>query len=70
LRKQLTPGAVDEADRIVVLCQSDPYPEYLRDNPKVTFWNIVDMYGAPFEEVKRLKDEIKRHVEALVRELG
>lgn len=70
LRKQLTPEMVDEVERVVVLCESDPYPDYLTNNPKVTFWNIQDLYGAPYESVRQLKEEVKRHVELLVREIG
>ncbi|MDA0734090.1 MAG: low molecular weight phosphatase family protein [Chloroflexi bacterium] len=70
LRKQLTPTLADEADRVVVMCESDPYPEYLSNNPKVTFWKIEDLYGTPYESVRQLKEEVKRHVEQLVREIG
>jgi hypothetical protein len=61
---------VSEADRVVVMCESDPHPEYLSHNPKVTFWNIQDLYGAPYASVRQLKEEVKRHVEQLVREIG
>lgn len=43
VRKQLTPDMVDEADKVVVMCRSDPYPECFNNNPKVTFWNIQDL---------------------------
>jgi protein-tyrosine-phosphatase len=69
-RKQLTPEMVREADLVVVMCESDPYPEYLCDDPKVTFWNIRDLYGAPYASVRRLKDEVKGHVAQLVGEIG
>ncbi len=66
VRTQVTPGLVDAVDQVVVMCQSDPYPEYLAGNPKVIFWNIEDLYGASYAAVQRLKDEVKRHVTALV----
>ena len=69
-RKQLTPDMVHGADRVVVMCQSDPYPGYLSNNPKVTFWNIQDLYGTPYESVRRLKDEVKQQVERLVSQIG
>ena len=70
LRKQLTPNMVDEADRVFVMCKSDPYPEYLNDDPKVTFWDIQDMFGTPYDAVRQLKDDIKRHIQELVEEIG
>ncbi|MCH8745447.1 MAG: hypothetical protein IIB31_07360 [Chloroflexi bacterium] len=70
VRTQLIPSLVDAADLVVVMCQSDPYPEYLARNPKVTFWNIQDLYGASYNAVRSLKDEVKRHVTALVAEMG
>jgi protein-tyrosine-phosphatase len=70
VRKQLTPDLVGEVGKVVVMCRSDPYPDYLNDNPKVTFWNIQDLYGTPYESVRRLKDEVKQHVERLVSQIG
>jgi protein-tyrosine-phosphatase len=70
VRKQLTPDLVEQADQVVVMCQTDPCPDYLRDHSKVTFWNIQDVYGTPYESVRQLKDEIKRHVEMLVSQIG
>lgn len=70
LRKQLTPDLVDRADRVIVMCETDPYPAYLSNNPKVTFWNIPDLYGAPYTSVQQLKEELKRHIEQLVGEIG
>ena len=70
VRRQLTPEMVAGADRVVVMCQSDPWPDYLKDNPKVTFWNIQDLYGAPYQSVRQLKDEVKGHVVKLVDEVG
>ena len=69
-RTQLIPSLVDAADLVVVMCQSDPYPEYLARNPKVTFWNIQDLYGESYNAVRSLKDEVKRHVTTLVAEMG
>ncbi len=70
LRKQLTPEMVEKSDRVVVMCETDPYPGYLSHNPKVTFWNIQDLYGTPYESVRQLKDEVKRQVKQLVHEIG
>jgi protein-tyrosine-phosphatase len=70
VRKQLTPDLVGEAGKVVVMCRSDPYPDYLNDNPKVTFWNIQDLYGTPYESVRQLKDEVKQHVARLVSQIG
>ena len=70
VRKLLTPHMADEADKVVVICRGDPCPDYLENNPKVTFWNIQDLYGTPYESVRQLKDEVKQHVERLVSQIG
>jgi len=68
--KQLTPAMVDEAD-VVVLFPANETPDYVKKSPKTRFWDVSDPHfyhseGMPF--VRRVRDEIRERVEALVRE--
>ena len=76
-RTQLTPEMVEQADRVFVIAPDEPYPDYLQ-NPasdgevgdKVTFWEIPDLFGAPYDSVRQLKEQIKEQVRRLVAETG
>ncbi|MFQ6029324.1 MAG: low molecular weight phosphatase family protein [Dehalococcoidia bacterium] len=69
LRNQLTPELVEQADRVFVIAPEGPYPDYLQGS-KVTFWDIQDLYGEPYETVQRLKNQIKERVQQLAEEIG
>ena len=69
-RKQLTPELVEQADRVIVIAPDEPLPDYLRNQGKVTFWEIPDLFDAPYESVRELKNQINRYVEQLVAEVG
>ncbi|MEE8261116.1 MAG: low molecular weight phosphatase family protein [Gammaproteobacteria bacterium] len=70
LRTQLTSEMVQQADKVIVMADKDNWPDYLRDNDKVTSWDIENTRGLGSDEARPLMDEIKRRVEELVREVG
>lgn len=70
LRTQLTSEMVQQADKVIVMADKDNWPDYLRDNDKVTSWDIENTRGLGSDEARPLLDEIKRRVEELVREVG
>lgn len=70
LRTQLTSEMVQQADKVIVMADKDDWPDYLRDNDKVTSWDIENTRGLGSDEARPLMDEIKRRVEELVREVG
>jgi protein-tyrosine-phosphatase len=70
LRTQLTSEMVQQADKVIVMADKDNLPDYLRDNDKVTSWDIENTRGLGSDEARPLMDQIKRRVEELVREVG
>ncbi len=70
LRTQLTSEMVQQADKVIVMADKDNWPDYLRDNDKVTSWDIENTRGLGSDEARPLMDDIKRRVEELVREVG
>lgn len=69
-RKQLTPEMVKEADKIIVMTEKENWPEYLRNSPKVIIWQVEDAKGMSYEFHCRIRDQIKKLVEELVKEIG
>ena len=70
VRNQLTPQMVHSADNVVVIEEKASWPDYLLSSDKVLFWDLQDVVDQDFEFARNTKDEIKRRVEELVREVG
>ncbi len=67
VRNQVTPDMADEADKIIlVVDDADPIPEYLKNNAKVTQWNVPDPKGTSLERHREIKDQIKELIKSLV----
>ena len=68
--KQLTQEMADRADRIITMgCGVDA--EACPARFMVTEdWGLDDPAGRPIQEVRRIRDEIKARVEALLDEIG
>lgn len=59
-RNQLSESIVNNADIVILMADStDPIPQYLQNNKKVTIWNVDNPKGMDLEGHKRVKDEIK-----------
>ena len=70
IRKQVTEKMADDADKIIlVIDENDPVPEYLLKNPKVTRWTVPDPKGTDLEFHRRVRDQIKKHIEDLIKDL-
>ena len=63
----LTREAAERADVVVTMGCGDECP-YI-PGKRYLDWDLPDPKGRPLEEVRRTRDEIARHVEALVAEL-
>jgi len=68
-RKQLTPEMVKEADKIIVMTEKENLQDYI-DMSKVVFWKIDDAKNKSLEFHRQIRDQIKRLVEKLVKEIG
>ncbi|MBI2172771.1 MAG: low molecular weight phosphatase family protein [Candidatus Aenigmarchaeota archaeon] len=68
-RKQLTPEMVKNVGKIIVMTEKENLPDYV-DMKKVVFWNIEDAKDKSLEFHRQIRDEIKKLVEKLVKEIG
>jgi len=71
--KLLTQKMVDGADRIITMgcLHESSCPLFLiKEKSKIEDWNIADPRGKRTEDVRMARDEIKKRVEALIRELS
>ncbi len=67
---QLTPAMVAQADRVVVMAEKSTWPAYLVASEKVVLWDIPDAVERGDDEVRKIFDDVRLRVEALVREIG
>ena len=58
----ITPEVVSWADKIISMAEANESPDYLLNNPKVTFWNVEN----PDNFTKELAREIVEQIEKLV----
>ncbi len=69
-RQQLTPEMVDEADMVIVIAEKNKWPDYLKEDGKIVFWDIPDPYrqddGFAYDVYRQIQDR----VEQLVKEIG
>ena len=64
--KAITREMVDEADKIIVMCDLDDCPRFLLDSGKVKHIPIADPFGISIEYVRSIRDEIKSLVLDLI----
>jgi len=66
-RASLTPGMLDDFDKVIVMAKPDRTPEWLRNNPKFEYWEIPNVNGMPIEQLRIVRDNIKSKVRNLVK---
>ena len=64
----LTTEAVRESDVVITMGCGDTCPIF--PGKRYEDWDLTDPAGRPIEEVRPIRDEIKRRVEGLLAELG
>jgi arsenate reductase len=64
--KALTHEMVEEADKIIVMCDLDDCPSFLLESKKVEHVPIPDPFGISVEYTRNVRDEIKRLVLDLI----
>lgn len=67
--KSLTEEMVNKADRIFVICERKECPEFLLNSNKISFWDIDDPCDTSLENHRKIRDEIKKQVKQLIKEL-
>jgi arsenate reductase len=68
LPKLLTPDAVRAADVVVTMGCGDACPVF--PGKRYLDWKVEDPKDRPIEDVRRVRDDIRRRVEDLLRGLG
>ncbi len=68
-RDQLSEDMVQQADFIIVMAEEHTIPKYLKNNPRVRYWEVQDPKGMTQEDTNKIRDQISTHVEELLSEL-
>ena len=70
VRTQLEPEMLDEFDKVVLILEEHRWPDYLRENEKVVFWDLPDTREMGGDSMRVTFDEVKRRVDELIDEIG
>src|SRR3989338_1166363 len=62
-RTQLTQKMVEEADVVIMITAKEDWPEYVKDSPKVVFWDVAGAKDQPYEFCCNVRDKIKELVD-------
>ena len=68
--KFITEEMVKASDRIFAMCKKEECPQFLLNSNKITFWNIDDPYDTSLENHRKIRDEVKEHVQLLIKEIN
>lgn len=68
-RDQIDEKMVEEADLVVVMAEEHTIPEFLKNLPKVRYWEVEDPKGMSQEETNKIRDQISRRVDSLLEEI-
>ncbi|TSC63254.1 MAG: arsenate reductase [Parcubacteria group bacterium Athens0416_74] len=66
VREPVTQELVESADTVVVMARDETVPEYLKTSPKAIFWDVADPFEQSLEFTRRIRDQIRTHIEGLV----
>lgn len=64
--KRLTEKMVDNADKVIVLTDLESWPDYLKNNSKIEYWEIEDGKGKNLHFHEKMKDKIKQKIKELI----
>ena len=60
--EQLTQKMVEEADKVIVMCNKEYWPDYLKQSSKVVYWEVEDPGGKSLEKFREARNEIKKRI--------
>jgi arsenate reductase len=64
-RTALIPEMLEDFDKVIVMAEPDRIPEWLSGSPKFEYWQIPNVNGMPIEQLRSIRDEIKKRVKRL-----
>jgi protein-tyrosine-phosphatase len=70
VRTQLTLEILNKADVIISMAEPETIPDYLKDNIKVIYWDIIDPFEKSLEETRDIRDQINSLVKDLIDNIG
>ena len=69
-RQQLVPEMIETANLAVVIAEKEKWPDYLKENGKVVYWNIPDPFGQTDDFAENVYRQVQQRVEQLVAQIG
>jgi protein-tyrosine-phosphatase len=69
-RQQLVPEMLKKADLAIVIVEKERWPDYLKENGKVIFWDIPDPFGQTDDFANELYSHVQQRVKELVAKIG
>ncbi len=63
IRTQLSPELLDGVDRVIVMSEPEFIPDYLKNHPKMIYWEIDDLKDTSIEFHREIKEKLKKLVE-------
>ncbi|MEN9605061.1 MAG: hypothetical protein RJB39_746 [Candidatus Parcubacteria bacterium] len=65
VRVQLTPEMLEGFERVIVMAEPETIPEYLQNNPHMTYWEVEDPKGQSLERTREIPEQIRGLVRGL-----
>lgn len=62
----LTPEIASRAEQIIVLCQIEDCPEYLRQHSNIIYRHVEDPFGKNLDEYRSAREQIRLIIQELV----
>ena len=63
VRTQLSPEMLEGIDRVIVMSELEHIPDYLKNHPKMVYWEVADLKQTPIEFHREIRDKLKKMVE-------
>lgn len=67
LRQPLNKYDLSKFDAVISMADEQDAPSWLLESPNYRHWNVADPRGQNYAVTARVRDEIKRRVEALIK---
>ncbi len=64
--KKLTQKMIKSADSVIVMAEPSTWPDYLKQSPKIEYWEISDPAGRSLYFYRKTRDEIRLRIEDLL----
>jgi len=60
--KLVNEDMINDADKIIVMCDKNQCPGFLLKSKKAVFWEVKDPHHMPIDEMRKIRDIIKTKV--------